>query len=70
MRTLRERGFKTSAFIGTMSIIHTHPPASNANRWADACSIRDEEETYEEILDFAMYLGAISHVVFRSGARI
>jgi len=27
------RGFNAWAFFGTISIVHAHPPASNAHRW-------------------------------------
>ena len=26
--------FNAWAFFGTISLVHAHPPASNANRWA------------------------------------
>ena len=36
--TLRMRGFNAEAFFGTIGLIHTSPPASNARRSSRRCA--------------------------------
>ena len=42
----KKRGFNAQAFFGTMSIVHTRPPASNAHRWA----ANNRAKIYDETL--------------------